>query len=263
MTNNKYSICLTTFFDKNFQNIGNICLKSMKKYADKYGYDIRIMNDFKTNRPAPWFKIKIIEKLLNDKKNYDFVFWIDADALFVRFDEDIGNEIIPNKDLYLVKHFIRGREVPNTGSFLIRNSEWSKEFLKKVWSKKEFIYNKWWENGAVNYLLGYRTEHNRKKEIILSILYKLKIKNLVTNTINKIGLRSQITDFSESQTKRSPSGPNNKNIEKVGWLNLKWNSFPEVPESTSKKPIINHYPAMPYEKRLKSMIKDFSKIKIG
>ena len=98
------SVCMTTYFDKNFEKIGNICLKTLKVYAKKYGLDIRLYNNIKSNRPPAWNKILLIQKLLQDKKDYDFVFWIDSDALIINFDKDIREEIESAKDLYLVKH---------------------------------------------------------------------------------------------------------------------------------------------------------------
>jgi len=147
----EYSICLTTYFDQGFSELGNLCLKSMEKYAKKFNMDVKLMNDIKSDRPVAWNKILIVKKLL---ETYDFVFWVDSDALFVNFNEDIRNEIEEGKDLYLVKHFIKGRFVPNSGSFLIRKSEWSNNFLYAIWSREKYVYHNYWENAAVIELLG-------------------------------------------------------------------------------------------------------------
>jgi len=252
-----YSICLTTYFDKGFEEIGSLCLESLKKYAKKYGFDIKLYNDFKSNRPAPWNKIKIVEKILNDKKRYDFVFWIDADALFVNFDEDIRLEIEPENDLYLVKHQINESKIPNTGVFLLRNSDWSKEFLKEVWDKKEYIHHNWWENAAINELLGFVIEKNSFKQFIHFWLYKLKLKNLIIKIIKKLNLvnfSSKIVNknktLSQIENKKTK-----ENLKKTKWLEKKWNS---IPRNSSINPIIKHYPAMQQEERIREMIKDSS-----
>ena len=117
--NKEISVCITTYFDKNFEKIGNICLKTINAYAERHGFDVKLYNNIKSNRPPAWNKILLIQKLFQDKRKYDFIFWIDSDALILNFDEDIRDEIEFMKDLYLVKHFIKDREVPNTGSFLI------------------------------------------------------------------------------------------------------------------------------------------------
>ncbi len=256
------SVCMTTYFDKNFEKIGNICLKTLKVYAKKYGLDIRLYNNIKSNRPPAWNKILLIQKLLQDKKDYDFVLWIDSDALIINFDKDIREEIESAKDLYLVKHFIKGREVPNTGSFLIRNSEWSRKFLADVWDKKEHIYNKWWENAAVNELLGFKIEENKRKQFFLSWLYKLKIKNIVTNTINHLSLRKLVSKFSNETKSYSPIKTKiiESRLNKIKWLDKKWNSLPGVSESPN--PIVNHYPAKPFEERLILMQRDLDKLKL-
>lgn len=256
------SVCMTTYFDKNFERIGNMCLKTLKVYAKKYGFDIRLYNNIKSNRPPAWNKILLIQELFQDEKDYDFIFWIDSDALFVDFDEDIRKEVEIGKDFYLVKHFIKDREVPNTGSFLIRNSEWSKRFLTDVWNKKKHIYNKWWENAAVNELLGFKIEENKKKQFILSWLYKLKIKNIVTNTINRLGLRKFISKSYNENRSYFPVKTKiiESRLDKVKWLDKKWNSLPGVSESPN--PIVNHYPAKPFEERLKLMKGDLEKLNI-
>src|SRR3989344_1012987 len=97
-------VCMTTYFDRNFSSMGRLCLKSVKKYAKKYGFDVKLYNKISSKRPPAWNKILVIQKLLKDPKKYDFILCVDADAIFVRFDEDIRKEIKPDKDFYLVKH---------------------------------------------------------------------------------------------------------------------------------------------------------------
>ena len=128
---------MTTHFDKNFEKIGKLSLKRMKEYADKYGFDIKLYNNIKSSRPPAWNKILIVQRLLKDPKKYDFIYWIDSDTLFFRFDEDIRQEIEEDKDFYLVKTDYLGFDIPLTGAFLIRNSEWSRRLLKDVWNLKK------------------------------------------------------------------------------------------------------------------------------
>jgi hypothetical protein len=250
----KQSICLTTYFDENYAEMGSICLKSMERYAKKFNIKIELMNNFKSDRPPAWNKIKIVRKLLN---KYDFVLWIDSDALFVRFDEDIRREIESGKDFYLVKHHLKSREAPNTGLFLIRNTAWSRSFLDKVWNSEKYIYHNFWENAAVIDLLGYNDAliYNKYKLAATKLLYKLGIKRLVTKILAKLKVNKIIFNIFDRPTKHSLEKKDYGEIlKKVKWLNLKWNSLPKVCESRNS--IINHYPAMPYKERLERMIVD-------
>ena len=137
--------------------------------------------------------------------------FFDADALFVRFDEDMTDLIEKGKDLYLVKHEIEGRVVPNTGAFLIRNSKWSRNLLDAIWNKKEYIDHPWWENAAIIDLFGYH--------VLLA--------------------------------EQKPNNFNYKLLEKVRWLDLKWNSIFELCETDDK--IIEHFAGRPYEYRQTNM----------
>ena len=260
----KHSVCITTYFDKSYKEMGELSLKTIRKYAEVHGFDVRLFNKLKTNRPPAWNKILIVQRLLKDTKKYDFVLWVDSDALFVRFNEDIRKEIQPGKDFYLTKH-----DGPNTGLFLIKSSEWSKKFLEDTWNFKKYIYHNLWENAAINDLLGYRDTlvFNKYKIFIKEILYKLKCKNLITNLIGGTQINKYIYNLFEKPTKSNQDNVNqkekNKNIDrelqKVKWLDSKWNSVPDYPSS---KPIIKHYPSIPHQERLRRMIEDFKGIKI-
>ncbi|MEK6891390.1 MAG: hypothetical protein AABX03_04610 [Nanoarchaeota archaeon] len=264
----KPSVCLTTYFDDNFKDMGEMCLKSAQKYAEKYGFKIELLNSVKSNRPVAWNKILIVKELL---EKYDFVFWIDSDALFVRFDKNILKEIENGKDFYLVKHHIRGRLVPNSGSFIIRKSEWSKKFLDDVWNKKEYIYHNYWENAAIVDILGYKEvmSSNKYKLFFNMIFYKLKIKKFATKVFNLLKkllpVKNKIDDKSieERNIKMIRYYENPEIMKKVKWLDLEWNNLPGVKGSEAKKPIINHYPAKPYAERLYKMKQDFKNAKLG
>ena len=262
--NRKYSICITTYFDKNFEKIGNLSLKGMEKYAKKYGFDIKLFNNITSNRPPAWNKILIVQKLLEDPKKYDFIFWIDSDTLFWRFNEDIRQEIEENKDFYLVKTDYLGMDLPLSGAFLIRNSEWSKQFLKGVWGLKKYTYHHWWENAAIDDLLGFKEiiKYNKYKLFFTGILYKITLKHQVTSFLNKINLHKFLNKLFNNNTTKNlitiETPKVNKNIEKVKWLDLKWDSLTRLDEDPN--PIIQHYPAMSFEERLRRMTEDYKRI---
>jgi len=148
-------ICITTYYDSAFAPIGELCYQSIKRYADLHGMDVLLMDNVLSDRPAPWKKILVIKELF--ARGYEFVFWIDADAIFVDFTRSIESVIEAGKNLYLVKHKIDTNDVPNSGVFLIRNTVWSHAFLDAIWEKREYIHHKWWENAAIIDILGYHS----------------------------------------------------------------------------------------------------------
>ena len=195
--------------------MGDISLSSIYKYADRHKFDVKIFDDIATDRAVPWNKIVILQKIFS--LDYDYVVWIDADALFIHYDKDIRDEIEQGKELYMVKHFIGGKDVPNTGVMLLKNSSWSEDFLNKTWEMKKYTNHKWWENAAVMELLGYQ--------------------NLLDGGDNTF---------------------NHSLLEKIKWLDLKWNNLPGVCETDD--PIINHYAGRPLDVRIKYMKRDASGI---
>jgi hypothetical protein len=182
-------ICITTYFDDAFSSIGNLCSQTIRQYAEQHRMDAVLLNRIASDRPAPWNKILVVKELFS--RGYEFVFWIDADAIFVDFTRSIEDVIDPGKNLYLVKHKIDSNDVPNTGSFLIRNNAWSHAFLDTVWEKHEYIHHKWWENAAVIDIFGYH-----------SLLHE-----------------------------NQPDSFNRVLLAKVKWLGLEWNSLPGICEA--------------------------------
>ncbi len=146
-------ICLLSYFDENYKSLGEISSKAIEKYAKKFGYDSFIYKKrIAIDRPSSWHKIKLIEDAF--QKGYEYVFWIDADALIVDCSVNIRDEIEKTKYLYLVAHPMDKKLVPNLGIFFIKNCSWSKALLQKMWNKKAYINHKWWENAAFIELLG-------------------------------------------------------------------------------------------------------------
>jgi len=131
-------ICLTTWADAAFEDMKSLCVTTLQRYCESQDIDIRVYEDIDSGRPPAWNKIPVVRRLLQE---YDFVFWIDSDAIFVRFDEDIREEIRPDKDLYLVKHHINAQDVPNTGVLLVRNSRWSCGLLDRLWAMAQYGFD--------------------------------------------------------------------------------------------------------------------------
>lgn len=216
-------ICLTTSFTKGYEGIGNLCLKSIQKYADKYGYDFKRYDILlSSKRHIAWNKILVIQALF--REGYDFVFWIDSDALFVRFDEDISSEIEDEKELYVVEYPREGGKHIDSGIFLIRNSHWSKKLLNDMWNMERYLNHcAWHDQAALIEILGL-------------------IGDLGDDSRKKLGFSNEWRS------------PNLELLRKVKKLDLKWNNSPGRAESNN--PIINHYSYLPLPIRYRKMLRD-------
>jgi hypothetical protein len=127
---------------------------ALKRYADAHGYELVVAHDRVTRgRPAPWDKVVVLHSLV---ARHDLVVWIDADALVLAGAPDIAAALTPGRFLHLVEHRTASGRVPNTGVVVLRGGRRSRRFLEHVWSQRRFVHDRWWENAAVNHVLGYR-----------------------------------------------------------------------------------------------------------
>lgn len=156
-------LCLATAYDDAYSAMGDLCAASLARYAAAHGLELCVSRTLPdTGRPPAWAKIPVIERLLDD--GCDFVLWVDADAVVVRAEPDIRAEIAADKNLYLACHQLTGSpmpgmtvslDVPNTGVMLLRNTLWTRDFLRAVWAREAYLRHRWWENAAVLEVMGY------------------------------------------------------------------------------------------------------------
>lgn len=104
-----------------------------QKYADLYGYTYKQFNHPPDKIPPYWLRVKDTYDLLLTEK-YDVIIYLDLDATFNDFTLSINDVISEDYDFYI------GRDPPsiqsginnivNTGCYIVRNTDWSKNFIK-------------------------------------------------------------------------------------------------------------------------------------
>lgn len=144
-----------------------------RSYCEKNKYTYIQYNDvIDTNRPVPWSKILAIKKHIND---FDWIMWIDADAMFFNHDILIEDRIDDNYNLIIGKacgdSWVENNNPDfvniNTGCFIIKGkSAWSSELIDNIYSRVDCIDHNWWENYALMKII--LEKHN-------NINYKIKI----------------------------------------------------------------------------------------
>ena len=224
---------IITAFDRGFAQIGALAAKSIAQYAAAHGYNYEVFRDIDVGRPPAWSKVHYLIAELRAGK-YDYLLWVDADACFARLDRDILEEAPEGKDLSLVNQMcLRAPladypgmyvvcERPNTGVMLVKATDWSLQFLEKVWAQEDCIHGRWWEQTAFHKLMGYLFEITEGKE-----------KNQLVEEV----------------------------MAHIGWLDCAWNSVPTPANGVSGipvainayKPMIVHFAGMKNEQRLKEM----------
>lgn len=124
----KSKIAIVTLFDDYYKDLAEISLEDKIEYARKHNYNfIYFSNKIDPNRPAQWSKIKSIEYVLKD---YEWVWWIDIDALIINKDIKIESIIDDNFDIILTENkysFI------SNGSSFFKNTQFTKKFLKECY----------------------------------------------------------------------------------------------------------------------------------
>jgi hypothetical protein len=131
-------------------------LDSKKNYAEKHGYTYIQGGDehWDRTRPIPWSKIPFILSQLAKLPEGALVWLSDADVLITNPEIKLERQMIPylpeGKDLLMT---IDACGHINSGNILMRNTEWVRDYWKRVGEQKELLYHIWWENAAMIKLL--------------------------------------------------------------------------------------------------------------
>lgn len=129
-------ICVVSLATKEIEDM-SISILNKQFYCNKYNYTFVNYNERLSKRHCPWDKILCILKTISW---FDYVVWIDADAIFnnlsVRL-EDIINEH-SDKDLLICKDPCYNEErlhcMMNTGVMIFKNTLTSIELLHETWN---------------------------------------------------------------------------------------------------------------------------------
>ena len=138
------------WYDKNANMYGDINYTINKAYCDKNNIQLFRCNKRRhSNRHPAWERIPLILEYINE---YDYIMWIDADAHFYIDSENIINLINDNKNYDFIFSKDKSVEI-NTGCFIVKNTKYSIDFLKK-WGYDEELYKNnnypyWWDNGVI------------------------------------------------------------------------------------------------------------------
>lgn len=131
---NKPNIAMVTLFDENYTNLANIAVPNHIEYAAKHGYDyVYFDQTIDNSRPPQWSKVKAVEYLLNE---YDWVWWIDVDALIINSDKKLEDIINPAYDMIFTANKY---SVLSNGSSFYKSSRLTKSFLKECYTLERDI----------------------------------------------------------------------------------------------------------------------------
>jgi hypothetical protein len=115
---------------------------TLEKYCEKHNYDFYSETEETPNcvydgeRGVPWYKIKLLLKLLEDHR-YEYIVWIDADTQIVNPEIKLESFIseMGSNDIFVSSEQLGGSFL-NTGFMFVKNSAYSKTLLNQIWNNQ-------------------------------------------------------------------------------------------------------------------------------
>lgn len=134
-------ICLITAYDEVYTELAKLTINRNAAYALRWKWEYRIRRVFPERR-AEWGKIKF---LLDEIDNFDYLFWLDADAMIVKQNANLAS--IFTHELMICKDV----NSYNAGVFGIKCGDYMKRFLREVWKQPDNREN---EQGGMKNLIA-------------------------------------------------------------------------------------------------------------
>lgn len=155
ITKGEKNIAIVALATPNMKSMTDVSFLNHKYYAQKYNYNYLSFNDTIVDlRYVTWNKVFVLKQYL---KKYDYVMWIDADAIFTNLEITIESIVQKNPDKYLwVCDDIGGWRL-NTGVMIWKNSDWSLKVLEE-WSTMEKIPHN--QGAEQQQLINYLTKND-------------------------------------------------------------------------------------------------------
>jgi len=133
--------------DPYFMGMSDITFPIISEYALKNGFACEKYDVTDGEREPVFMKIPLI---LNNLKKYDYVLWIDSDAIVINSNFDLKKLIASGRNLYISEDF----NGINAGVMLWRKCEFSEKILGKIWDLyDEYKNHVWKEQEALRNLI--------------------------------------------------------------------------------------------------------------
>ena len=159
-------ILVVTSYNQNIKDYADITSNINKIYCKNNGYSICIENNADKlisssdkSIHITWNKIRLLEILMYEYENvFDWLFYIDSDAIFSNHNIKLENIIdkYKNYNLIMASDKPMGGKLINTGTILVKNCDWSRKFftywfregISSIWKNKfpheqEFFASIW------------------------------------------------------------------------------------------------------------------------
>ena len=152
-------LCIATLYTSEIASLAERTNPSKFAYCQRWGYVFEChAGTLDPSRPPAWSKLRIVRNLLD---RYQWVFWLDADALIMNPEVRAETLLDDRYNLILAKQpgpDPWGNHHLNTGSFFIKSDKWSKRLLDDWYDQIQFIDHPGWEQEAFLHLYRQRDD---------------------------------------------------------------------------------------------------------
>ena len=160
-------IAIAQLYTKNLDEWACIAVDNKRRYARLNNYDLvskRGLYKTKPKRHPSWHSLSLILEIL-ETSNVDWVFWSDVDALIMDQTVKLESFIRPDCDIIIPSQGkgeycgIKTNNCLCCGHYFIKNTRWSKDFLRHLWKWPEGEFDKYknhgyWEQCGMNYMFN-------------------------------------------------------------------------------------------------------------
>lgn len=150
----KIAIC-SLALGKSYKKVIQPCLDSHLRFAEYQGHSYILLEEapMALERPPAWMKIPLILSQLNH--DYEYVFYVDADAMITNLDQDIWEYVnalkASNKTLLITED----ETGVNSGVMFFANTFFSRCILELIWLYDADIKNGTWEQNSLRFLINH------------------------------------------------------------------------------------------------------------
>jgi hypothetical protein len=232
----KNHICVVMQYNESYKEIGDITSEVNKKYCEKHGYDFQCINTMiDSNMSVYWQKPLAIKKFIED---YDWVFYIDSDSMFMNHNIKIESIIDENYNLIMpatiycpdfnnpeYSKFIDPNRLVTASHILIKNTPLSIQLLDDV------IQNK-----RIPVTTEYFDYDNRAFRILTTNVPHYKT---MTKIVEETLMNSVWPMYLPHVLNEAPSWNNNTNIYKQGNFTVHVVGYPFEDRKKILKELVN------------------------
>jgi hypothetical protein len=132
---------IISMHNEHFQSLADLTwTKNKEIYAQRHGYQSIVKTNNFYNIHIYFEKIWFVNDVLNQNPNIDWVWWTDCDGMITNMTTKIEDRIDDNY------HFIISADCwdLNAGSFMVKNSEPGRNFIKLIMSQYDKYCNHGW-----------------------------------------------------------------------------------------------------------------------